>query len=107
MWHDDLSMGDYSNIKRARRLRRISNVPERIAWQTLRKLRPLGFTVGRQYPIESYIVDFAIRKTRLVIEIDGGVHNLEHVKAGDKIRNERLEALGWKVPTITGFLVGA
>jgi len=53
--------------------------------------------VRRQYPIENYIVDFAIRKTRLVIEIDGGIHKFEHVKAGDKIRDERLEVLGWKV----------
>ncbi|WP_375206766.1 endonuclease domain-containing protein [Hyphococcus sp.] len=61
-------------IKRARHLRQTANLPEQRAWSALRTLRKHGFPVRRQHPIGPYVVDFAIVRERLVIEIDGGVH---------------------------------
>ena len=82
---------------RARRLRKSANAPEDFAWQTLRTLREHGFPVRRQHPIESMIVDFAITKARLVIEIDGGIHKLPDVAHRDAERDALLKASGWDV----------
>ena len=82
---------------RARKLRQLSNAPEQAAWQTLRKLRTYGFPVKRQFPIGPYIVDFAIHRAKLVIEIDGGIHEIDAVAMNDRIRQTQIEALGWRV----------
>ena len=82
---------------RARRLRQITNAPEQVAWQTLRKLRGHGFPVKRQHPIGPYIVDFAIFRAKLVIEIDGGIHEREAVAQRDAVRQSEIEALDWRV----------
>nr|WP_083332483.1 DUF559 domain-containing protein [Hyphomonas sp. Mor2] len=84
-------------ITRARCLRRDANFPERKAWEALRQLRKRGVAVRRQVPIEGLTVDFAIRSKKLVIEIDGGIHELEQVQLSDALRDERLEAAGWRV----------
>lgn len=81
----------------ARILRQQSNAPEIRAWDSLRGLRSQGFPVRRQFPIGSYIVDFAIPKVRLVIEIDGSIHDRENVCANDERREEDLRLLGWDV----------
>ncbi|MEH6490016.1 endonuclease domain-containing protein [Hyphomonas oceanitis] len=82
---------------RARTLRQSSNAPEDAAWQALRQLRAQGFPVRRQHPINGMIVDFAITKARLVIEIDGGVHKRPDVQTRDRDRDARLSALGWDI----------
>ena len=90
-------MTDYPLVSRARRLRQDLNGPERAAWDALRKLRPYGIAVRRQHPVGPYVVDFAITKRQLVIEIDGGVHRLESVRARDELRERKITALGWRV----------
>lgn len=90
-------MTDGPSIRRARRLRKSANAPEDIAWQTLRTLRDHSFPVRRQHPINDLIVDFAITRARLVIEIDGGIHNLPDVRERDEERDKLLESLGWSV----------
>ena len=87
-------------IARARPLRKRANYPERKAWETLRTLRQQGIAVRRQVPIAGLTVDFAIRSKRLVIEIDGGVHELEAVQIADTARDDRLRAAGWRVVRI-------
>ena len=81
----------------ARRLRRSSNLPEQAAWDVLRTLRADGFPVRRQHPVGRFVVDFAIVRARLVIEIDGGVHARADVAARDAERQAALEAMGWRV----------
>jgi very-short-patch-repair endonuclease len=44
-----------------------------------------------------YIVDFAIERARLIIEIDGGAHRIENVKAGDELREIDLRNFGWEI----------
>ncbi|MEM7493704.1 MAG: endonuclease domain-containing protein [Pseudomonadota bacterium] len=84
-------------INRARLLRQKANYPERKAWEFLRTLRAEGVAVRRQVPIDGLTVDFAVRSKRLVIEIDGGIHDLEAVQIADAERDQRLEAAGWRV----------
>lgn len=84
-------------IHSARRLRQTANAPEDIAWQALRQLREYGFAVRRQHPVGPYIVDFAIQKAMLAIELDGGIHNLDSVRLRDEARQADLEQRGWQV----------
>ena len=42
-----------------------------------------------------FIVDFASRKTKLVIELDGGQHDWQ--QASDTARTRRIEAAGYRV----------
>ena len=77
-------------IHSARRLRQSANAPEDVAWQALRELRKYGYAVRRQHPIGPYIVDFAIQKAMLAIEIDGGIHNLDAVRLRDELRQADL-----------------
>jgi very-short-patch-repair endonuclease len=58
----------------ARRLRRDSTQAEQKLWRYLRARSLAGFKFVRQKPIGPYIVDFACREKRVVIEVDGGQH---------------------------------
>ncbi len=57
--------------------------------------------VRRQHPIDPYIVDFAILSQRLVIEVDGAVHDFEANKQRDEIRDNYLRKNGWSVLRVT------
>jgi very-short-patch-repair endonuclease len=68
---------------------------ERKVWSILRMGQMNGFRFRRQVPIGHYIVDFACHDARLVIEIDGGQHDLE---SPDEIRRTRfIEREGYRV----------
>ncbi len=84
-------------IYHARKLRQEANAPEDAAWRALRVLRTYGFAVRRQHPVGPYIVDFAIQKAKLVIEIDGSIHHTEGVLQRDAVRQREIERLGWRV----------
>ena len=83
------------DTRRARRLRQTANAPEVTAWQALRTLRTHGFPVRRQHPIAGYVVDFAIPKARLVIEIDGSMHDNPEAQSADAKRQSDIEQRGW------------
>jgi len=44
-----------------------------------------------------YIADFYCHKARLVIELDGGIHQTESVKQNDETRQRLMEEDGLKV----------
>ena len=77
---------------RARALRRDATEAERLLWRALSGYRP-RFT--RQLVIGRYIADFACRKAKLIIELDGSQH-LDAL-AYDAERSEWLASQGWKV----------
>jgi very-short-patch-repair endonuclease len=60
--------------QRARRLRRDATDTERKLWYQLRSRSIIGCKFVRQEPIGRYIVDFACRERRLIVELDGGQH---------------------------------
>ncbi len=60
--------------QRARRLRRNATDAELRLWHRLRSRSILGFKFVRQEPIGPYIVDFACRERRLIVELDGSQH---------------------------------
>ncbi len=60
-----------------------------------------GHQFNRQFPIDNFIVDFISRKLRLVIEVDGYSHQFKIEK--DKLRDERLNQLGYRVLRIQEY----
>jgi len=88
-------------ITQARSLRQRSGLAEQKIWALLRGGRIDGHKFRRQHPIGRYIADFACEPLRLVIEVDGGVHQLDDVAVRDHIRQVDLEAAGWTVIRFT------
>ena len=66
-----------------------------------RILKEIGFIEGidyfRQYPIPPYIADFAFPLMRLIIEVDGPIHDTVHVRLKDRRKDEYLNMKGWRV----------
>jgi very-short-patch-repair endonuclease len=79
----------------ARTLRKNMTLSEILLWQQIKGKQLLGFDFHRQKPILDYVVDFYCPKLKLVIEIDGDTHNGKEQE--DRIRQERIEALGLHV----------
>ena len=79
----------------ARRERRSGNLPEVLLWRELRK-RPAGLKFRRQHPLGPYSLDFACLSARLVIEIDGEVHDRGDRPLADQRRDDRLAAQGFE-----------
>ncbi len=83
--------------KRTRRkLRKDSTKSERIMWERLRN-RQLGVKFRRQYGIGNYIADFCCTEKKLVVEIDGEIHEEKDQIYYDKERTKVLEELGFQV----------
>jgi very-short-patch-repair endonuclease len=68
------AVGDIRGV-RAKSLRRDMTEAERRLWYWLREHPFAGIAFRRQIPIGPFIVDFASRVRRLVIELDGGQHS--------------------------------
>ena len=82
-------------IDRRRELRRKATLPEKLLWEKLRNRR-LGFRFKRQYSIGGYILDFYCAEKRLIIEIDGEVHDTKEAEKYDEVRDKYFEELGYK-----------
>ncbi len=59
----------------ARELRKSLTEAERVLWSKLRNKKIEGLIFRRQHPIDIYIVDFYCHKYKMVIEVDGEIHN--------------------------------
>jgi very-short-patch-repair endonuclease len=79
----------------ARRLRKTLTPQEVKVWNHLRSWRKRGFHFRRQAPRKGYIVDLVCLKHGLVVEIDGGQHNLEVHAVSDAKRNQTLMRAGF------------
>ena len=84
-----------SLISRAKEMRRNMTNAEKKLWKDY--LRNFKYRVLRQRLIDHYIVDFYCAKLKLVIEVDGGVHNNKIQKEYDKQRTIFLNTYGLTV----------
>lgn len=86
--------------KRCRELRKNQTVAEKIFWEAVRNRRFMGLKFYRQYPFffdyegkeTFFIADFFCFKKRLIIEIDGKIHEFQ--KKSDEHRTEIINLLG-------------
>lgn len=79
----------------ARHLRREQTPAEARLWSLLRGRRLAGVKFRRQVPVERYIADFVCVEARLIIEIDGRIHDDEAAQLKDIERTAILESCGY------------
>ena len=100
-WHAFLGVGGmllrndaphsmFTLVPRAREMRRNPTPSEARLWQALRGRR-LGVKFRRQHPLGSFVVDFYCASRRLVVEVDGSVHEGEAQQCYDAQRSESLK----------------
>ena len=77
----------------AQRLRRNRTEAEKRLWKYLRA-KQLGVQFTQQFGIGNAIVDFACRRLKLAIELDGGQHD---DSLTDDDRTREIEAYGYRV----------
>ncbi len=70
-------------------------------WQMLRGKKLEGYKFRRQHIIGSYIADFICLKAKLIIEVDGLIHQLPDSKVNDEERTAWLKQKGFKVVRFT------
>ena len=83
----------------ARQLRKEQTAEERIIWELLRDRRYMNLKFRRQHDIDGFIVDFYCHEARLVVEIDGKIHDKQ--KDYDLLRQSLIEEKGIRVVRIT------
>jgi very-short-patch-repair endonuclease len=80
----------------ARDLRKNQNQAEKVFWHLVKDKKFLGYKFLRQHPLyyefwgntKFFIVDFYCSRLKLIVEIDGGIH--EKQRNYDSIRTEIL-----------------
>ena len=103
---DDKPYAHQEKLERARELRRSMTPAERALWQALRG-KSLGVRVRNQHIIRGWIVDFYIPAARLVIELDGAVHDLQQgddERRSQALRDEGLTVLRVRNEEVLGAL---
>jgi very-short-patch-repair endonuclease len=79
----------------AQRLRKQMTPAEACLWQALRNYQLEGLKFRRQHPLAGFVLDFYCPALRLVIEVDGEIHQQQH--EADTARTEKLQHLGCTV----------
>jgi very-short-patch-repair endonuclease len=80
-----------------RNLRETLTPAEAALWSLINNKQLLGRKFRRQHSIEKFIADFYCAEEKLIIELDGEVHNDPMQTAYDEARDNRLKELGYKV----------
>lgn len=81
----------------ARILRDNMTEAEKVLWFSLQKNKILGLRFKSQHPIDKFIADFYCHRLKLVIEVDGEIHNNTKNKEYDIGREAEIEKFGIKV----------
>ena len=92
-------------VNRAREMRHEDTFAEKLAWVLLRDRRMFGLKFRRQVPIENFIVDFYCHELRLIVELDGLVHDEPQQMRRDRQRNARLQKLGYRILRVPNGMV--
>jgi len=109
MTFDDPSRIDTTVAKRiemveiARDLRRRSTPSEAILWEALRGRKLAGIRFRRQQPIGPFVVDYFAATEKLVVEIDGSIHDTT-VEA-DAARQAIIEGAGYGFVRVSAEMV--
>ena len=80
---------------RARELRKEMTPAEKLLWERLRNRQLGGYKFRRQAPMGTYIADFYCAARRLIVELDGKIHDSQ--EEYDCVRTEMMESFGYRV----------
>ena len=83
-------------IDRRRELRRKSTSQEDLLWRYLRN-RGLGVKFKRQHSISGYVLDFYCAEKKLIVELDGKIHNKKEAREYDAVRDKFFKELGYTI----------
>ena len=81
-------------FKKAKELRKNETEAEKILWEKLNRNQILGLQFRRQHPIDRFIADFYCAKIKLVVEVDGSIHELPENLDYDIGRSEIMNDFG-------------
>ena len=83
-------------------LRKRMTKAEACLWKyVLRAGQMNGYTFNRQRPVLRYVADFMCKPLRLIIEVDGSIHDDPKVHKHDVFRQSELESCGFSVLRFT------
>jgi very-short-patch-repair endonuclease len=100
--HSRLHLGSKDkNFINAKELRSNTTEAEDYLWKFLANRRLNGYKFRRQHPILKYIADFYCHEARLIVEVDGDVHNNEDCRMHDEGRSDELKEYGVRVIRFT------
>ncbi len=68
---------------------------EQVLWAALRRSQVDGLSFSRQHPVGSYILDVFCPALKLVVDVDGDIH--EQPVDQDAFRTKHLESFGYRV----------
>ncbi len=80
-------------FQKAEELRKNMTSAESIIWKHIH-INPWKLKFRRQHPISNFIADFYCHPIKLIIEIDGDIHDVEEVKQYDSAREQSLKEFG-------------
>jgi len=100
-------MSDKNNKarKRRRNLRKQQTRAEKKLWAAWRNRQVDGRKFRRQHSIGPFIVDFYCHQERLIVEVDGAVHDDPYRATYDSERQQVLEAEGYRVLRFANAMV--
>ncbi|MEM8640970.1 MAG: endonuclease domain-containing protein [Cyanobacteria bacterium P01_G01_bin.54] len=87
----------------ATQLRKQQTPAEIKLWKALRGRQLAGLKFRRQHPVGSFILDFYCPACKLVVEVDGEIHNQQ--RDYDQARTEKLQSFGYRVLRVTNEAV--
>lgn len=94
-YNDNLHKGaDGKLYEYARDLRKNETSAEDLLWRNLRNRKLNGLKFRRQHPLDKFIADFYCHEKKLVVEVDGAVHDSKEAKEYDSSRTYELNETG-------------
>jgi Uncharacterized protein conserved in bacteria len=88
-------------FKFAQKLRKGMTDAEKILWSRLSNKRLHGYRFKRQHPIQNFIADFYCHKAKLIIEVDGRIHEQPQQILHDQERTARIKEAGCRILRFT------
>ena len=88
-------------FEKAKALRDNMTFSEKLLWKRLKGKKVLGLRFRAQHPIDIFIADFYCHPIKLVVEIDGGIHQQEKQNEYDMGREAELKKLSIDVIRFT------
>lgn len=83
-------------FQKAEELRNRMTPAEEVLWKAIH-INEWKLKFRRQHPVANWVVDFYCHSIKLVVELDGGIHEEEEVKRNDEERESYLKRMGLTV----------